>query len=171
MELLHKIGKMPSVLTKTLTAARYPLPTDHYSLTTKLDTGFRVLKLDSSNMKDVYYAPEEFFKKAQTQQNLDGFVDNIKEDRSAEDLLFQVMLELGIPLCAKIKQEGDVFYVNGNYLIACFKLIDAPLITEIAKCKPSYAVFRDNSFALDSALVNFNQIFNTYSPDTVKKVL
>jgi adenine-specific DNA-methyltransferase len=137
----------------------------------ELDAGFRVLKLDSSNMEDVYYTPEEFCEKAQNQPNLDRFMDNIKEDRSDEDLLFQVMLELGIPLSAKIKQEGDIFYVNDNYLIACFKRVDSPLITKIAKCKPNFAVFRDSAFASDSAMVNFDQIFNTYSPDTVKKVL
>ena len=133
-----------------------------------LDTGFRVLKLDSSNMKDVYYTPEEY---AQMHFNLDGFMDNIKPDRSDEDLLFQVMLELGIPLSAKIKQDGKIFYVNDNYLIACFGKIDTALITEIAKKKPYYAVFRDSSFISDSAMVNFEQVFSTYSPKTIRRVL
>ena len=133
-----------------------------------LDTGFRVLKLDSSNMKDVYYTPEEY---VQMHFNLDGFMDNIKPDRSDEDLLFQVMLELGIPLSAKIKQDGKTFYVNDNYLIACFGKIDTALITEIAKKKPYYAVFRDSSFISDSAMANFEQVFSTYSPKTIRRVL
>lgn len=133
-----------------------------------LDVGFRVLKLDSSNMKDVYYTPEEY---AQLGFSLDGFMDNIKEDRSPEDLLFQVLLDLGIPLSAKITQDGDVFYVNDNYLIACFKQVDTELITEIAQKKPYYAVFRDSSFTSDSAMVNFEQVFNTYSPNTIRRVL
>ena len=133
-----------------------------------LDIGFRVLKLDSSNMKDVYYTPEEY---VQMHFNLDGFMDNIKPDRSDEDLLFQVMLELGIPLSAKIKQDGKIFYVNDNYLIACFGKIDTALITEIAKKKPYYAVFRDSSFISDSAMVNFEQVFSTYSPKTIRRVL
>jgi len=98
-------------------------------------------------------------------------MDNIKPDRSDEDLLFQVMLELGIPLSAKIKQDGKIFYVNDNYLIACFGKIDTALITEIAKKKPYYAVFRDSSFISDSAMVNFEQVFSTYSPKTIRRVL
>lgn len=134
----------------------------------KLDTGFRVLKLDSSNMKDVYYTPEEY---AQMNFALDDFMDNIKEDRTGEDLLFQVMLDLGIPLSAKIKQNNGVFYVNDNYLIAFFDKVNPDIITEIAKKKPYYAVFRDSSFLSDSALVNFEQVFNIYSPKTIRKVL
>lgn len=141
---------------------------DNPLTTADLDVGFRVLKLDSSNMKDVYYTPEEY---AQLGFSLDGFMDNIKEDRSPEDLLFQVMLDLGIPLSAKITQDGDVFYVNDNYLIACFKQADTALITAIAKLKPYYAVFRDSSFTSDSAMVNFEQVFNTYSPNTIRRVL
>ena len=133
-----------------------------------VDTGFRVLKLDSSNMKDVYYTPEEY---AQMHFALDGFTDNIKPDRTDEDLLFQVMLDLGIPLSARIEQDGKTFTVDGNYLIACFGEVDMALITEIAKKQPYYVVFRDSSFINDSALVNFEQVFNTYSPKTIRKVL
>ena len=133
-----------------------------------LDIGFRVLKLDSSNMKDVYYTPDELEK---LEFDFDGFTDNIKADRTTEDLLFQVMLELGIPLSAKIMQEGDLWCVNDNYLIACFDKVDTDLITDIAKKKPYYAVFRDSSFANDSAMVNFEQVFNTYSPNTIRRVL
>ena len=105
--------------------------------------------------------------------DLEGLADNIKPDRTAKDLLFQVMLDLGIPLSANIRQEGDVFYVNDNYLVACFARVDTGLITEIAKLepKPYYAVFRDSSFASDSAMVNFEQVFATYSPSTIRKVL
>ena len=133
-----------------------------------LDTGFRVLKLDSSNMKEVYYTPEEY---SQMGFNLEGFMDNIKPDRSDEDLLFQVMLDLGIPLSAKIEQDGNIFNVNDNYLIACFDTVDTAMITEIAQKQPYYAIFRDSSFMNDSALVNVEQIFNTYSPSTIRRVL
>ena len=133
-----------------------------------LDTGFRVLKLDSSNMKEVYYKPEEY---SQMGFNLEGFMDNIKPDRSDEDLLFQVMLDLGIPLSAKIEQDGKIFNINENYLIACFDRVDTSMITEIAQKQPYYAVFRDSSFVNDSALVNVEQIFNTYSPSTIRRVL
>ena len=132
------------------------------------DIGFRVLKLDSSNMKDVYYTPDEY---AQMNFTLEGFDDNIKPDRTGEDLLFQVMLDFGVPLSAKISQDGAVFSVNDNHLIACFGKIDTGLITEIAKRKPYYAVFRDGSFASDSAMVNFEQVFSTYSPNTIRRVL
>ncbi|MDR1581540.1 MAG: site-specific DNA-methyltransferase, partial [Synergistaceae bacterium] len=136
-------------------------------LTTQdFDTGFRVLKLDSTNMRDVYYTPREY-----TQRDLDGLIDNIKPDRTPEDLLFQVMLDLGVPLSAKIRRGGGVFYVNDNYLIACFEKADDALVTTIAQAKPYYAVFRDSDFASDSALVNFEQIFATYSPTTVRRVL
>jgi adenine-specific DNA-methyltransferase len=133
-----------------------------------LDVGFRVFKLDSSNMKDVYYTPEEY---AQMNFNLDGFMDNIKPDRTEEDLLFQVMLDLGVPLSAKIKKEGNLFYVDENYLVACFGEVDSEIIMDIAKKKPYYAVFRDSSFMSDSSLVNVDQIFNTYSPQTIRRVL
>jgi len=139
-----------------------------------LDIGFRVLKLDSSNMKDVYYTPEQYEK---LNFDLEGFEDNIKPDRTDEDLLFQVMLELDIPLSAKITQGPETsngsrtFSVNDNYLIACFGSVDIALLTEIAKKHPYYAVFRDSSFTSDSALVNFEQVFNTYSPGTKRKVL
>ena len=136
--------------------------------TGNLDVGFRVLKLDSSNMKDVYYTPEEY---AKMNYALDGFIDNIKVDRSDEDLLFQVMLDLGIPLSARIEQDGKTFTINDNHLIASFGEVDTALLTEIAKKKPYYAVFRDSSFINDSAFVNFEQVFNTYSPKTIRKVL
>ena len=112
---------------------------------------------------------------AQPQFSFDGLMDNIKEDRTAEDLLFQVMLDLGIPLSAKIevKQMEDraVYSVNNGYLTACFEPVNDAIVTQIAQAKPYYAVFRDNSFASDSTFVNFDQIFKTYSPETHRKVL
>ncbi|MDR3281148.1 MAG: site-specific DNA-methyltransferase [Synergistaceae bacterium] len=135
-----------------------------------LDTGFRVLKLDSSNMKDVYCTPQETI-----QRDIYGLTDNIKEDRSPEDLLFQVMLDLGILLSSKIERrqiaDAAVFSVMDNYLIACFDSMTDGTVTEIARLKPYYAVFRDKSFASDSTLANFEQIFATYSPTTVRRVL
>jgi adenine-specific DNA-methyltransferase len=147
---------------------KYLLRENMFENTQNLDVGFRVLKLASSNMKNVYYTPEEY---AKMNFDLLGFRDNIKPNRSDEDLLFQVMLDLGIPLSAKITRNGDVYHVNDNYLIACFKQVDTALITEIAKQKPYYAVFRDSSFISDSAMVNFAQVFATYSPNTIRRVL
>ena len=144
-------------------------------LAESLDIGFRVLKCDTSNMKDVYYNPSEY--KASLFSSLE---DNIKEDRTPEDLLFQVMLDLGILLSSKIQvrseKEGmrsySYFDVEDGYLIACFdKNIDEEVITAIAKQKPYYFVMRDSSMANDSVATNFDQIFATYSPDTVRKVL
>ena len=136
-----------------------------------LDTGFRVLKLDSSNMQNVYYNPA-----AVSQTLLDATIDNIKPDRTPLDLLFQVMLELGVPLSAKIEENavnGKTYYaVNGNDIIACFDDdIDEEVITAIAKQQPLYAVFKDQSFASDSVAINNEQLFKTYSPATNIKVI
>lgn len=137
----------------------------------KFDSGFRVLKCDSSNMKEVYYNPAEY--KPSLFSRLE---DNIKEDRTTEDLLFQVMLDLGILLSSKIEETviagKKVWSVEDNYLIACFDdNVTEEVITEIAKQKPYYFVMRDSSMASDSVATNFEQIFSTYSPDTVRKVL
>ena len=139
--------------------------------TQDLDIGFRVLKLDSSNMQEVYYNPS-----AMTQDILAMTVDNVKADRTALDLLFQVMLDLGIELSAKIEEHtvsGKTYYtVNGNDIIACFDDdIDNDVITAIAKQNPLYAVFKDKSFATDSVGINNEQLFKTYSPSTVVKVI
>ena len=151
---------------------------DNSSLQTpnsSLDTGFRVLKCDTSNMKDVYYNPAEYEPSLFT-----SLEDNIKEDRTSEDLLFQVMLDLGILLSSKIQVRSEkvgmrnysYFDVEDGYLIACFdKNIDEEVITAIAKQKPYYFVMRDSSMANDSVATNFEQIFASYSPDTVRKVL
>ncbi|MBR6523548.1 MAG: site-specific DNA-methyltransferase [Clostridia bacterium] len=136
-----------------------------------LDTGFRVLKLDSSNMKDVYYTPDDYVPSL-----FDDLTDNIKKDRTPEDLLFQVMLDLGILLSSKIEETTvagkKVFSVEDGFLMACFdKDVTDETITAIAKQKPYYFVMRDSSMASDSVAANFEQIFATYSPDTVRKVL
>ena len=137
----------------------------------ELDTGFRVLKLDSTNMKDVYYNPADY------ELNLfDTLADNIKEDRTPEDLLFQVMLDLGVLLSSKIEESNiggkKVFNVADGFLFACFdENVTEAVITEIAKKQPYYFVMRDSSMANDSVATNFEQIFATYSPDTVRKVL
>lgn len=145
------------------------------SKTDDLDIGFRVLKCDSSNMKDVYYNPADL-----DISTLDNLVDNIKDDRTPEDLLFQVMLDLGVLLSSKIEVRNvelefrnyTYFDVADGFLIACFdKEITTDVITEIAKKQPYYFVMRDNGFADDSVATNFEQIFATYSPDTVRKVL
>lgn len=141
-------------------------------LTTQdLDIGFRVLKCDSSNMEDVYFTPKEYMDK---QQNL--FVDNIKADRSDEDLLFDAMLKLDTPLSSKIEKINiagkTVYNVAQGHLMACFdKNVTDEVITAIAKEMPSYFVMRDSSQADDSVAINFEQIFNTYSPQTVRRVL
>ena len=137
----------------------------------KFDGGFRVLKCDSSNMKDVYYNPSDY-----EPSLFSRLEDNIKEDRTPEDLLFQVMLDLGILLSSKIEETTiagkKVFNVEENYLIACFDdNVTEEVITEIAKQKPYYFVMRDSSMANDSVATNFEQIFAAYSPDTVRKVL
>ena len=139
------------------------------SVPSSLDVGFRVLKVDSSNMQDVYYSPDDLHKQ-------DLFQDNVKPDRTAEDLLFQVMLDLGVELSSKIttkEMNGKIiYYVNENYLVACFDQdITEEIITQIAKEKPYYFVMRDSGFANDSVATNFEQIFTTYSAGTIRKVL
>lgn len=136
-----------------------------------VDTGFRVFKVDSSNMNDVFYDPT-----ATRKEILDYAAENIKSDRSGQDLLIQVMLELGIELSANIQEERiadkTVFTVDGDYLIACFdSYVDDDLVTEIAKRQPRYAVFRDSSMSSDSVAINFGEIFKTFSPNTQTKVL
>lgn len=136
-----------------------------------IDYGFRCFKVDSSNMKDVYYKPSDM-----KQNQMDLFADNIKEDRTPEDLLIQVMLDLGVLLSSKIEETEiagkKVFSVENGYLIACFdEKVTEEVVTAIAKQHPYYAVFRDSSMADDSVAANFEQIFMTYSPQTVRKVL
>ena len=146
-----------------------------------LDIGFRVFRVDSSNMTDVYYRAQDY-----TQEQMDLFAENIKSDRTPEDLLFQVMLDLGIQLSSEIEEteiDGKkVFIVGGKYedldgmihthLVACFDSnVTDNTVTEIAKLHPSYAVFRDSGMANDSVMTNFEQIFESYSPSTERRVL
>ena len=136
-----------------------------------LDIGFRVLKLDSSNMKDVYYSPADY-----EISMFDNLADNIKDDRTPEDLLFQVMLDLGVLLSSKIEESTiagkKVFNVADGFLMACFdENVSDETITAVAKQQPYYFVMRDSSLANDSTATNFDQIFAAYSPDTVRKVL
>ena len=141
-------------------------------LTTQdLDTGFRVLKLDSTNMQDIYYSPKDI-----SQADLFSQVDNVKPDRTGEDLLFQVMLELGATLDSKIETTtvaGKTIYnVAEGYLVACFDPdVTDDVVKSIAQMQPAYAVLRDASMKDDSTATNFEQIFKTYSPDTVTKIL
>lgn len=148
---------------------------------TNIDIGFRAFKVDSSNMKDVYYKPGDY-----SQERMELFATNIKEDRTPEDLLFQVMLDLGVELSSTIEEQEingkKVFVVGGEYtdlndtvhthLIACFDdNIEDDTVKSIAEKHPAYAVFRDSCMANDSVVTNFEQIFETYSPKTVRKVL
>ena len=136
-----------------------------------LDIGFRCLRLDSSNMENIYYTPEET-----QQQDMFSLVDNVKPDRTPEDLLFQVMLDLGVLLSSPIEVKEiagkKVFNVAEGFLLACFDHdVTEDTVKAIAQMKPYYAVFRDSSMANDSVATNFDQIFETYSPETVRKVL
>ena len=141
-------------------------------LTTQdLDTGFRVLKLDSTNMQDIYYSPKDI-----SQADLFSQVDNVKPDRTGEDLLFQVMLELGATLDSKIETTtvaGKTIYnVAEGYLVACFDPdVTDEVVKAIAQMQPAYAVLRDTSMKDDSTATNFEQLFKTYSPDTVTRIL
>ena len=135
----------------------------------KIDVGFRVLKLDSSKMNEVYYTPEEFDVNSL-------FNENIKSDRTEEDLLFQVMLDLGVELSAKIEKSEvagkTVWSVSDGYLLACFdEDVNESAIIAIAKQKPIYFVMRDSSLASDNVADNFDQIFEEYSKDTIRKIL
>jgi len=135
----------------------------------KIDIGFRVLKVDTSNMKDVYYQAD-----AVTQPTLAGLVDNVKEDRTDEDLLFQVLLDWGVDLTLPIKPENiigkTVYFVDTDALAACFQLgIDEAFIKELAKRKPLRAVFRDTGYGSDATKINVEQIFKLLSPATEVK--
>ncbi len=143
----------------------------HAEPSAPIDIGFRVLKCDTSNMKDVYYRPDEV-----AQNMFDDYASNIKEDRTAEDLLFQVMLDLGILLSSKIEETTiagcKVFNVAEGFLYACFDSnVSDEVVTAIAKEQPYYAVFRDSGMASDAVLTNFDQVFAAISPSTVRKVL
>ena len=168
---LKKPHTIAEVAKERIRRAGKKIKEDSPLTTQDLDIGFRVLKCDTSNMKEVYYNPAEY--EASLFSSLE---DNIKEDRTPEDLLFQVMLDLGVLLSGKIEETTiagkKVFNVEDNYLIACFDSdVTEETIKAIAKQKPYYFVMRDSSMASDSVATNFDQIFATYSPDTVRKVL
>lgn len=169
----HKAGyeKICEIGKERIRRAGKKIVDENPEVVDKLDIGFRVIKLDSSNMKDVYYNPNEY-----TQDMLSHLESNIKDDRSSEDLLFQVMLDLGELLSSNIKEINikgkKVFNVGDGNIIACFdEEITNEVLTEIAKMQPLYAVFRDSSLSNDSVATNFEQIFKTYSPNTMRKVL
>ena len=143
------------------------LKTDNF----QLDIGFRCLRLSDSNMENMYYAPEDM-----KQETLFSMIDNVKPDRTPEDLLFQVMLDLGVLLSSSIEVKEiagkKVFNVADGFLLACFDHdVTDETVRAIAQMKPYYAVFRDSSMANDSVATNFDEIFKSYSPDTVRKVL
>ena len=151
-----------------------PLPHNIHITPTKAtipDIGFRVLKIDSSNMKDVYYTPD-----AVQQRHLFDQIDNIREDRTAEDLLFQVLLDWGVDLTLPITQETiagkTVLFVDDNALAACFDAdINEAFVKELAARHPLRVVFRDAGFASDSVKINIEQIFKLLSPTTEIKTL
>ena len=164
-ETLCEIGK------ERIRRAGAKIKADSPLTTQDLDVGFRVLKCDESNMKPVYYAPADT-----VQEQMDLLTDNIKEDRTPEDLLFQVMLDMGVPLSSTIEVTEiagkKVFDVGGNFLLACFdKDVTEETITEVAKRGPYYFAMRDSSMADDTVAANFEQIFRTYSPNTVRRIL
>ena len=174
IELLDSINKPHNICEigkERIRRAGQKIKEENPLTTQDLDIGFRVLKCDSSNMEDVYFTPKEYMDK---QQSL--FVDNIKIDRNDEDLLFDAMLKLDTPLSSKIEKitiaGKTVYNVAQGHLMACFdKNVTDEVITAIAKEMPSYFVMRDSSQADDSVAINFEQIFNTYSPQTVRRVL
>ena len=174
IKLLEKLGKPHNICEigeERIRRAGKKIKEKSPLTTTDLDIGFRVFKVDSTNMEDVYYRPADYNK-----GQMELFADNIKSDRTPEDLLFQVMLDLGILLSSDIQETEiagkKVFSVADGYLIACFdKNVTEETVKAIAQKQPVYAVFRDSSMASDSVATNFEQIFETYSPRTQRKVL
>lgn len=174
IKLLEKLGKPHNICEigeERIRRAGKKIKEKSPLTTTDLDIGFRVFKVDSTNMEDVYYRPADY-----NQGQMELFADNIKSDRTPEDLLFQVMLDLGILLSSDIQETEiagkKVFSVADGYLIACFdKNVTEETVKAIAQKQPVYAVFRDSSMASDSVATNFEQIFETYSPRTQRKVL
>lgn len=174
IDLLDSIGKPHTICEigkERIRRAGKKIKEESPLTTQDLDTGFRVLKLDSTNMQDIYYSPKDI-----SQADLFSQVDNVKPDRTGEDLLFQVMLELGATLDSKIETTtvaGKTIYnVAEGYLVACFDPdVTDDVVKAIAQMQPAYAVLRDTSMKDDSTATNFEQIFKTYSPDTVTKIL
>ena len=170
IDFLNAQSKSPSDLEERVNPISHEIERIEKILS-KIDIGFRVLKLDSSNMEDVYYMPD-----ATDFNHIEGLIDNVKSDRTSEDLLYQTILGLGIELSVKIERNEiagkEVFIVDNGYLVATFdKDVNETTITEIAKMCPAYFVMRDASAANDNVLDNFEQIFRHYSPDTICKIL
>ena len=174
IKFLESIGKEHTICEigkERIRRAGAKIKADSPLTTQNLDTGFRVLKLDSSNMKDVFYSPKET-----SQLELFTLVDNVKDDRTSGDLLFQVMLELGATLDSKIEEskvDGKTIYnVGDGYLVACFDQdVSDDVVKAIAKMQPTYAVLRDTGMADDATATNFEQIFKTYAPNTTARIL
>lgn len=172
LDSIHESRNICSIGEERIRRAGKKIKEENPLTTMDLDVGFRVFRVDSSNMEEVYYCPDEYDQKGMVNM----FADNIKPDRTPEDLLIQVMLELGVSLSAKIETMTvagkKVFSVEDGYLAACFdRDVTDEVVTAIAQKKPFYAVFRDSGMADDSVLTNFEQIFETYSPETVRKVI
>lgn len=174
IDFLDSIGK-PHLLTELgkerIRRAGKKIKEESPLTTQDLDTGFRVLKLDSTNMQDIYYSPKDI-----SQPELFSQIENVKPDRTGEDLLFQVMLELGATLDSKIETTtvaGKTIYnVAEGYLVACFdQNVSDEVVKAIAQMQPAYAVLRDASMMNDATVTNFEQIFKTISPDTVTRIL
>lgn len=167
----NKYGNLCEIGKERIRRAGKKIKEEKPLITQDLDTGFRVLKLDSSNMEDIYYTPKDI-----NQADLFSLVDNVKPNRTSEDLLFQVMLELGATLDSKIETsvvaDKTIYNVADGFIVACFdKNVTDEVVTAIAKMQPLYAVLRDTSMATDSTATNFEQIFKTYSPNTTTKIL
>ena len=170
----QKIGKPANIaeLTKErLRRAGKAVLAGEYHPDWNRDVGFRVLKVDTSNIKDVYYRPDEL-----KQSDLLDMVDNVKEGRTAEDLLFQVLVDWGVDLTLPIRRETlqgkTVFFVDDNALVACFDTgITEELVKELARHEPLRVVFRDNGFVSDAVKINVEQIFRQLSPSTEVRVL
>ena len=171
-ERLRRAGRVIDGEHRTKTAGSQPeLIEDAPASALHIDIGFRVMKIDTSNMTDVYYAPD-----AVKQEDLVGHTDNIKEDRTPDDLLFQVLVDWGVDLSLPIEQKQivgkTVFFVDGNALVACFDpKISEELVKELATLKPLRAVFRDGGYESDSVKINVEQIFKLLSPKTEVKSL
>lgn len=173
LDSIHKPHTIPEIAKERIRRAAHKIMQENKDKPgiDKLDTGFRVLKLDSTNMQEVYYTPSEV-----RQEDLFSQMDNVKPDRSSEDLLIQVMLDLGATLDSKIEHEiigsKEIYNVADGYILACFdKNVTDEVVTAIAKRQPQYAVLRDASLNDDSTVTNFEQIFKTYSPETTTKIL
>ena len=167
----HNAGTVSNLATRRLANAARKIKSENTLTASTFDSGFRAFKIDTSNMQEVYYTPDQV-----QQTDLHGHVDNIRADRTSEDLLFQVLLDWGVDLASPISAETvdgkTVFFVDGNVLAACFDAgVTDELVKQIAQRKPLRAVFRDASYGSDSVKINVDQIFRFYSPETEVKAI